>query len=245
MIIPGLTGTHQDCYDLGHQLLENHFIIIPDMPGWGSSQQINKKHTISNYAKSIFQIVSQLKLDPIIMVGHCMGGVISIEFAIQYPTLVRRLFLISPPYEERSIIYNILKHTGQLSLKFPPFLHSFFFIWRNRLISFYIALLMTKFRSIRRRIIFSMRTFDRSNEIESVVEENTISMYRFDWTKVTSITQPIHVISGNNDILVPLSAVDGIMQILPKKATLDIMGGGHLLILESPTTLANIIKKYL
>lgn len=246
IILPGMTGTHEDLYPIGHCLQNKHFIIIPDFPGWGASQKMNKPSTIQNYTHFVNSILESQGISQTIVVGHCMGSIIAIKLALLHPKRVKALFLLSPPYENNSLIFKILKHTGELSLHLPKMLRPLFYIWRNRLTSFIVAVLMANFRTFRKKVRFASRTFDRSGEIESVVEENSISAYEFNWNHVRKLSQPIHIIQGKKDFIVPLSEVKILMNMMPSRTTLDIMDhAGHLLILEEPGTLSTIINKYL
>lgn len=66
--------------------------IAPDLRGCGSprrtTQVIQKETgqlTIQNLSDDIFDLVSALELDKVFLVGHSLGGIIAVDFALRYP----------------------------------------------------------------------------------------------------------------------------------------------------------------
>lgn len=76
------------------KLKEDHFIIIPDLPGSGQSQMLDGKCSMDDYAevvKSIAEkeIFSKAKSPKsFCLIGHSMGGYITLAFAKKYPDLL-------------------------------------------------------------------------------------------------------------------------------------------------------------
>jgi len=67
--------------------LKNDFkLIIPDLPGSGKSGLIDKKETgIEDYAGCIKEILVAENISRCIMIGHSMGGYITLAFAEKFP----------------------------------------------------------------------------------------------------------------------------------------------------------------
>lgn len=79
------------------EILKKKFtVIIPDLPGSGSSELIEGAISISDYAEAIKAIVDvEIKNDAIAftMIGHSMGGYIALAFAEKYPELLNGIGL--------------------------------------------------------------------------------------------------------------------------------------------------------
>ena len=78
------------------KLKQNFQVIIPDLPGSGASEMIEGKLSISDYAEAIKSIVDvEIKKDAVAftMMGHSMGGYISLAFAEKYPELLNGIGL--------------------------------------------------------------------------------------------------------------------------------------------------------
>ncbi len=67
-------------------LKEDHLLIIPDLPGSGRSTLIEDEDVfIEDYADCIKKILDAENLSKCIMIGHSMGGYITLAFAERYP----------------------------------------------------------------------------------------------------------------------------------------------------------------
>ena len=76
------------------EFLKNHFqIIIPDLPGSGKSEMI-KDMSIEGMAELIKAIADAEKIETCIMLGHSMGGYISLAFAEKYPEMLSSIALV-------------------------------------------------------------------------------------------------------------------------------------------------------
>ena len=65
-------------------LAKNYQLIIPDLPGSGKSSFNPKLITIDDYAECIKFIVDEEKISDCIIIGHSMGGYITLAFAEKY-----------------------------------------------------------------------------------------------------------------------------------------------------------------
>jgi len=79
--------------------LKNHCrLIIPDLPGSGLSTFENDKlvnaDTIEYYAAAVYALLQYEKIEHCIMLGHSMGGYVTLAFAEKYPELLNGFGLI-------------------------------------------------------------------------------------------------------------------------------------------------------
>ncbi|MEW6701469.1 MAG: alpha/beta hydrolase, partial [Bacteroidota bacterium] len=78
-------------------LLKNHFrCIAVDLPGYGKSSAGVYSGSMLFYADVISKFIQKLSMQKIILVGHSMGGHISITTALTYPKLIDKLILLAP-----------------------------------------------------------------------------------------------------------------------------------------------------
>ena len=83
------------------QLSKKHTVIILDLPGHGQSEAIAHSHTMELMAETIHSLLEHLKISTAIVVGHSMGGYISLAFAEIYPEMVEKLALVnSTPFAD-------------------------------------------------------------------------------------------------------------------------------------------------
>jgi 3-oxoadipate enol-lactonase len=95
LLIHGLGGSGVD-WALQVPALERGFrLIIPDLPGCGSSSPPRGRYTISGFASSLWTLLDQLEVPRSNIVGFSMGGAVALEMALQRPARVPRLALIN------------------------------------------------------------------------------------------------------------------------------------------------------
>jgi pimeloyl-ACP methyl ester carboxylesterase len=86
----GATGS---LWDQALQALAVHYTIIaPDLPGSGKSDAIDNM-SMEGIAECIASLVEYLSPEPHCLIGHSMGGYISLAYAEQYPTKLKGLGL--------------------------------------------------------------------------------------------------------------------------------------------------------
>ena len=74
--------------DLAAKLSENYNVIVPDIPGSGKSELLNdeeKEISIDDYAKVIMYILGKENVTTCTIIGHSMGGYITLAIAEKYP----------------------------------------------------------------------------------------------------------------------------------------------------------------
>ena len=66
-----------------------------DLRGYGKSGRAEKYGTIEQYAEDLADLCNQLSIQKAIIIGHSMGGMVTVEFAAKYPSLSTAAVLIS------------------------------------------------------------------------------------------------------------------------------------------------------
>ncbi len=67
-----------------------------DLPGYGRSPYPKQAPTIAGYADLMAKLIERLSDRPVVVLGHSMGGQISMTLALRHPILVERLVLLNP-----------------------------------------------------------------------------------------------------------------------------------------------------
>jgi pimeloyl-ACP methyl ester carboxylesterase len=76
--------------------------IAVDTPGFGMSDGPESPPSIEEYAESLFQILTQMGLEEVMVLGHHTGASIATAFARAYPSMVKHLFLHGVPIYTKS-----------------------------------------------------------------------------------------------------------------------------------------------
>ncbi|NWG20937.1 MAG: alpha/beta fold hydrolase [Chloroflexi bacterium] len=96
--------------------------IAIDLPGFGRSPAPRHPPTIAGYADLVAHLIEQYSpRQPVLLLGHSMGGQISTTLALRYPLLVERMVLLNPALSGRlSSRVNLLIGPHVVAERFPP-----------------------------------------------------------------------------------------------------------------------------
>lgn len=61
----------------------NYKIVTLDLPGYGNSGKDRNNWSIEQYGRDVNQLIDQLQLDQVVLIGHSMGGDIILEAALE------------------------------------------------------------------------------------------------------------------------------------------------------------------
>jgi pimeloyl-ACP methyl ester carboxylesterase len=83
-------------YGFADRMAVDHRVILIDRPGWGHSTISGKRPPISRQADMIAEALAKLGIEKPLVVGHSMGGAVSLALAIRHPEAAGGLALIAP-----------------------------------------------------------------------------------------------------------------------------------------------------
>lgn len=109
----------RDYRDLVPWLQKSFHVIAVDLPGFGQSDKANVLYSPANYAGVLKVVADRFLVAPFTLVGHSMGGVVSLRYAATYPQDVERLVVIDTP----GVLYRYAYASGYLAylgLDFVP-----------------------------------------------------------------------------------------------------------------------------
>jgi len=82
--------------------------IAVDLPGYGESEEGDYAYTLDGMASFLEAFTSALHLPSFYLMGHSMGGCISIRYTALNPEKVRKLVLVSTPTRSASMGVRVL-----------------------------------------------------------------------------------------------------------------------------------------
>ena len=104
---------------LGNNFINSYNVLYIDLPGFGKSNEPDYPWSVYEYAKCINNIVNDLNLKDIIIIGHSFGGRIGLIYSSMYN--VDKLICLASPYC-KELIKLPLKTKVYKSLKKVPIL---------------------------------------------------------------------------------------------------------------------------
>lgn len=85
VFLHGFTESLEIWDDLANQLSENFRIITLDLPGHGKTSCFSEVHTMKFMTEVVNAVVEFCNISKFLLVGHSMGGYVSLEYAVNYP----------------------------------------------------------------------------------------------------------------------------------------------------------------
>lgn len=227
VLIHGAGGTQLN-WPPGIRRLPDFRVFSIDLPGHGKSGQRGLQ-TINAYVDCILSWMEAIGLHRAVFVGHSMGGAIALMLAKKHADQVLGLGLISTGARLR-VHPEILEHTANAQT-FPS------------------AIAMIK------SIAFSLHADSRLIELAgkrmaeirpSVLHGDFIACNGFDLMgSLSTIRTPSLVICGEKDSFTPIRYAQYLSHHLPNAQLKVISDAGHMVMLEKPQTVSNILMQFL
>lgn len=99
ILLHGLGATSNVWYGVRNILIKQFRVVVLDLPGSGRSEKREPHYTFTNWATQLEELVSQLQLARMVLVGHSMATVLAQVYAASYPQRLMGLVLCGPIVE--------------------------------------------------------------------------------------------------------------------------------------------------
>jgi len=93
VLVHGLNSHAAGWYEQIKVLKDKYHVVSFDLPGFGKSSRQNKLYSPTNFAKFVHHVVKKYVDRPFYLIGHSMGGAISLRYSAMHPEYVKRLIL--------------------------------------------------------------------------------------------------------------------------------------------------------
>jgi pimeloyl-ACP methyl ester carboxylesterase len=240
ILIHGFAETHSIWKNQIEYLGNYCKLIIPDLPGSGESLLANtcaKKLTIEELAESVFSIINNENIEQCIMLGHSMGGYVTLAFAEKYPEKLKAFgFVQSTAFADneekkqvRNKAINVMEaYGGYTFLKTAT-----------------PGLFADEFKAAHKYVVDELVEAGKSFETKNLQQYYYAMMQRPERTSVLKNNKlPVLFVIGEEDIAAPLQ--DVLKQVyLPDIAYIYILEKtGHMSMLEAPEKLNTILENF-
>ena len=84
---------------LANNLKHDHHILRVDLRGHGESELGNEEITIDTYVNDLNNLLEELEISEVNLIGFSLGGAVALDFAIKYPQKVDSIVLMSSFYK--------------------------------------------------------------------------------------------------------------------------------------------------
>src|SRR4051812_744788 len=95
VLLHGLAADHRGLLPLA-DCLPGIDAVALDLPGCGGSEPLADRHTVARYADAVEAVCECIGLGPVTVIGHSLGGRISLALAARHPARIRAQVLFNP-----------------------------------------------------------------------------------------------------------------------------------------------------
>jgi pimeloyl-ACP methyl ester carboxylesterase len=207
-----------------------------DFWGFGESGKKRETYAVSDFVSLVNQFMEQLGIAHAPLVGHSMGGTVSLAVAIKYPDLVSKVVVVGSPMVGSSLA-PLLKLAGYRPIAFMLFNMMGAFRTGMKIYSPYIC-------SDPRFPAMMDRDLSRTT-LESFLR-SIASLRRTDLTPMLSqIKVPAMGFYGDKDVIVHPLQWQPMQRGIPQAVIERFPKAGHFLMLEEPTAFTQKLKSFL
>lgn len=240
VLVHGFRGDHHGLSAIAAALSDFH-VVIPDLPGYGKTPQLDGKHDLDGYAQWLKEFLAELGEEPI-LVGHSFGSLL-VAAAHQRGIRTKATILLNPvttkangtlPGKLAGIFYQI----GKLGKPGS-------YLLRSAAVVRGMSIAMATTRNLQLRSFihnqhlsfFSNYASDRVAQ-EGFAAANSSSVLDF----ARTLPKQLLVIAGEKDLIAPLPGQLKLQQ--ATSAKLETLPVGHLTHYEAPFEVAELIRKH-
>jgi pimeloyl-ACP methyl ester carboxylesterase len=95
VVVHGLGGAAVNFTLLAPLLARHHRVLIPDLPGHGKTEPLERADDLTAYADHVAALAELEGMFPAPLIGYSMGGVIALRLAVSRPKSVTGLALVA------------------------------------------------------------------------------------------------------------------------------------------------------
>ena len=248
VMIHGYRGNHRGLEAIVGGL-ENFRVIVPDLPGFGESEQLQSAHSLDSYANWLELFINQLGLTRHVnLVGHSFGTLVVGKYAST--RLCRSIVLINPVSAPalkgpRAFLTHITSLFYRLSNLLPESIGGWLLRSPAAVMVMSSVMAKTKERELRRWIHKQhLSNFSDFASVRVASEGYDASISTHLSLMAPSIASPVLVVAAALDDITAIDIQREVAKLYPKATLVEIEGVGHLVHYEAPQQAARFIASF-
>ncbi len=243
LLIHGWGGSGSYWRGTAHALSETARVIVPDLPGTGRSQPVEPAQDMFDQVNALKFVLDSLDVDKVQVVGHSMGGAMSLLLADLIPDRIERVVLTSTCFfmtEGQMEVYKAIMNFIQLSMRIR-------FEWMANLPGL--------------PQIMAMRYFYRVPSDRAILRQGLLDYLQLDFDTAVAcadnatdprieeagqrVQVPTLLIACRQDQIMPLENVEYSADLIPDCRVRWIEECGHLPMVEKPGEYMALLRDFL
>jgi len=219
-------------------LAQQDQVIALDLPGFGENSPLERPITIEEMADQVYQTLHELGIASGVLVGHSLGGYVSLAFAEKYPQWMQGMCLF------HSTAYADSEEKKEKRDKAVRFIED------NGIEAFNNGLVPSLFAASQRNSLWDtieeVKVIANQTSAQSAIEVTKAMKNRPDRTTVLQqATYPFMFIAGREDEAVPLEAIQSQCWLPTGPLSVHVLlRVGHMGMYEAPEATEYAIKSF-
>ena len=240
VLIPGFAAGRWIWFKQTAELARNFRVIIFDPRGVSASDKPEGPQTITLLADDIAHLLQTIGVESAHIVGASFGGFVAQEFALKYPSMTRKLVLCCTSFGGPNHVVPAPETLQALAS--TKGLNSEERMRANLLLAFTPEYVQTETDEVDR--IVHLRA---TNEVpEHIYLSQLQAAMNFNVeSRLDEIKSPTLVLSGDEDIIVPVQNSRNLAAKIPGAQLQIVAGGSHTFFIEQATEFNNILIDFL
>jgi len=227
----------RDWLDVIPQLESDYHIIALDLPGFGESDPTSLQLAPQRYAQLLKWLIPQFSQQKVTVIGHSMGGAISLRFASEFPGMVERLIMVNTAGVLHRSVF--VRHMTQMPDRYEwlaKYQQRFNFVDStvskvNRLINRVSGSMLSQLDKLPDPTLVLMQNKFAQKYVykDRPTLNAVIGLISEDFSQaIDKLSVPTHIIWGENDRVAPLRTGE-LLQFHIDNAELNVIqGAGHV-----------------
>lgn len=216
VLVHGLVVSSRYLVPTGELLAKDFHVYAPDFPGFGRSEKPEGFDTVEQLAEWLIEYIDAVGLEQPAFLANSMGCQVVVEAAVRYPERLRNIVLSAPVVD---------RHARNVPIQ----------IWRS--FQDYPGERQPLIAVHARDYLYAgLRRFARSMQ--------SMMSYRIE-EKLPHIHDPVLVVRGQNDPIVPQCWAEEVTRLLPRGRLVVIPGAAHATNYSAPLELVRVSRKFL
>lgn len=204
---------------IGKKLESDCYITNIDLPGFGDSEEPKEAFTIYDYANIVKELLKELKIKDPIMVGHSLGGSVSIVYSSE--NAIDRLVLLGSPFKRKDRRNSFKSRFFKFLKKIP---------------------LLNKLEEFGKQL-FGSSDYKRASK---VMRDTLVNIVNEDISdNLYKIEKPTLLIWGSNDMAANIEDAKEAENKMKDAALIEYEGCGHYAYLEKLDQTVEVIKAFI
>jgi pimeloyl-ACP methyl ester carboxylesterase len=248
LLIHGMgDNAHRDWRATVPALTTDFRVVAVDLPGFGASEMLAGRYSFAELATALEGVTAGLQLRRLHVVGHSLGGAVSLYFAHRRPELVDRLVLVDVAgLLLRPVFLRHLMEANAASIGLGS-LDSLFGILDQRVPGSSERMLdMLEDQSLLGRMIVDTIAARGSLFGNQTIADAAVNLVEHDFTAaVREVRVPTTIIWGSDDPITPLRTGKLLAARMPDAELQIVSGAQHMPMIQRPTDFNPILLRAL